>query len=190
MYLGNAGRSALSQLPNPVSVPDASAFTRLEGLPPGRAGTIATLKRMRDFVRASLRAPDQSVRNTALGIFANENIPARSYMKEIEALQRFVRDKVRYVKDPVGLELVQIPQRTLEAGQGDCDDKATLLAALLMATGKPARFVALGFKGMPFSHVLVEVRAGTKWIPLETILAGKPVGWFPPGVTSRYDLNL
>lgn len=189
MYL-DAGHSSAAFSPKTGRVPDASAFTHLEGLPPGKAGTVQTLKRMRDLVTASLRAPDQKVREQALAIFANENIPPKAYPREIDALQRFVRDQIGYVKDPVGLELVQSPQRTLEIARGDCDDKSTLLAALLMATGKPARFVALGFKGGPFSHVLVEVKSGPRWVPLETILPDKTVGWYPPNVTTRYVLPL
>lgn len=190
MYLGSAGQSALLRLPNPAKAPDASAHTRLEGLPAGRAGTIATLKRMKELARAAVRAPDQSIRNRAISIFHDEGIPPRAYMREADALQRFVRDAIRYLRDPVNLELVQAPQRTLEIGAGDCDDKATLLASMLLATGKPARFLALGFKGGPLSHVLVEMKSGNRWIPMETILPGKPMGWMPPNATSRYVYNL
>ncbi len=161
----------------------------LAGLPGGRAGTIATLKHMREFVRASLRNPAQIVRHTALSILVERQIPPRKWNLELNALMQFVQDRIRYVKDPVGLELVQAPERTLEIKQGDCDDKSTLLAALLMATGHPARFTVVGFKGGPFSHVLVEAKTGKRWVPMETIIS-KPFGWFPPGVTSKYSLDL
>lgn len=161
----------------------------LAGLPAGRAGTIATLKHMREFVRAALRAPDQRIRQTALMILRDARVPARKWNAELAALLQFVQDRVRYVRDPVGLELVQAPERTLDIGQGDCDDKSTLLAALLMATGHPARFTVVGFRGKPYSHVFVEAKSGLRWVPMETILP-KPLGWFPPGVTSKYSLSL
>lgn len=193
MYLHGPGGNALLTTPNQAAraraLPDASQSTTLEGLPPGRAGTIATLKRMKQLALESLRTPDQHVREQALNIFQNENVPPRAYRREAAALHAFVRDHIRYVRDPVGLELVQSPQRTLEVRQGDCDDKSTLLGALLMATGKPARFTAVGFKGAGFSHVLVEYLDGTRWVPMETIIY-KPMGWFPSGVTSKYSLNL
>lgn len=166
-----------------------SQVARLAGLPGGRAGTIATLKHMREFVRAAVRDPQQKVRDTALKIFSTRGVPPRKYMAELAALHAFVKDSIRYVRDPVGVELVQTPEATLFRGQGDCDDKSTLLAALLESSGHPARFTAVGFGGNGFSHVLVESKAGARWIPAETII-DKPLGWFPSGVTSKYSLDL
>lgn len=159
-------------------------------LPRGREGTVATLKHMREYARAAIRSPDQRIRMKALDILNQAQVPPRRWTAEISALHQFVRDKIRYVKDPVGIELVQTPEATLDIGQGDCDDKSTLLASLLEATGHPARFTVLGFNGAPFSHVMAEAKSGDgRWIPLETII-NKPMGWFPPGVTSKYSLKL
>ena len=151
---------------------------------------------MRDLAKSSVRSPDQIVRTKALDIV--RSLPTRNWMAEIRALQEFVRDSIRYVRDPVDIELVQTPEQTLEIGQGDCDDKATLLAALLHSIGHPARFVAVGFDGTGngFSHVLVETKVSSSgsdprdWMPLETILPDKPAGWYPPGVTNRYVLKV
>jgi len=93
-------------------------------------------------------------------------------------LYRFVRDSIRYVQDVNEIETVQEPQKTLEFGAGDCDDKATLLAALLESIGHPTRFVAIGFEPGIFSHVYVESRIGDSWVAMETT---EPVemGWEP-----------
>ncbi len=103
-------------------------------------------------------------------------------MAEIERLWRFVRDQIRYVRDVHGVETVQTPERTLQIGQGDCDDKATLLAAMLESIGHPARYVALAFQPSNFSHVLVETKVGrgprATWIAMETTEL-KPFGWYP-----------
>lgn len=183
MYVESRSPAQLSGVPQ-----QTTAKVTLGTLPGGRAGTIATLKHMRDFVRAAIRDPSQRIRNTANQIFRERGIPARQWVREIGALHEFVRDRIRYVKDPVGLELVQDPATTLDKGYGDCDDKTTLLGALLMATGHPARATAVAMGGGPFSHVLTETYSGERWVPLETIIP-KPMGWFPSGVTDKYSLK-
>lgn len=133
---------------------------------------------MRDLVRASIREPAQRVRETALGI-----IGSAGWVGQVQAIQRWVQDNIRYVADPPDVELVQTPQKTLEYGAGDCDDQSVLTASLLHSVGHPVRFIAVGLKGGPLSHVLVQTQIGEKWAGVETILK-KPLGWMPPGVTS------
>lgn len=104
-------------------------------------------------------------------------------MAEIERLWSFVRNQIRYVKDVHGVETVQTPEQTIRLGQGDCDDKSTLLCAMLLSIGHPCRYAAMAFLPAKFSHVLVETRVGrqrynSKWIPLETTEV-KPFGWYP-----------
>lgn len=164
------------------------------GLSDGTTGAVQTLRAMRSLVQASIREPAQKVRETALTIIGNGG-----WMDQIRSLQGWVQDNIRYVSDPTdstgGVELVQTPQKTLEYAAGDCDDQATLLAALLSSTGHPSRFVAVGFHGRPLSHVLVQTKVNSTgddrqdWAAAETIIA-KPLGWFPNGVTSRYILKV
>jgi transglutaminase-like putative cysteine protease len=188
VYVDPRGSAALGRLapnnPSTASKPYA-LNARLSGIPSGRDGVKATLNHMADFARASLKAPDQTIRRCAAQIFRNSAVPPRKWLREIGALQAFVQRNIRYQKDPDGLELVQTPEATLMLGYGDCDDQATLLASLLLSSGHPCKFTAVGFGGNSFSHVLVEAKAGERWIPAETIIP-RPLGWFPPGVTSRY----
>ncbi len=166
---------------------------QIKTLPGGKAGAVQTMKYMRDFANAAVVNPDQIIRGRALSLLGD--LPPRKYVDEIKALHGFVRDNIRYVRDPDGVELVQSPEKTLEVGQGDCDDKATLLGALLKTVGAPARFVAVGFSGGPLSHVMVQARTRNTgddrqdWMNLETIIP-KPAGWFPSGVTSYYILKV
>lgn len=103
---------------------------------------------------------------------------------ELEALQQFVRDHVRYTRDPLRTEAVQRPDLTLQWGTGDCDDKATLLGSMLGSVGIPWRFVMVATdrnRPAQFSHVYAEGYGRGRWVPLETIIPGAPVGWVPPG---------
>ncbi len=106
------------------------------------------------------------VRLAALQIV--ETLSQRDWPAEVQALHAFVRDRIRYVKDIRGVETLQQPERTLTLKQGDCDDKAVLLASLLQAIGHPARFHAIGFQPGRFSHVYVDTLLGGKWVALET----------------------
>lgn len=148
---------------------------------------MATLKIMRDMARAAIRDPKQTIRQTALDIV--RRLPARQWGSEVAALHSFVRDQIRYVRDPVGVETVATPEKTLELRAGDCDDKATLLAAMLESIGHPARFMAIGLNGGPFSHVLTQTKIGPQWVSAETIVPVE-LGWHPKGVTSSYILNV
>lgn len=167
--------------------------TRATLLGLGGDATGDTLRHMRTLALSSLRNPAQTVRETALGCVSQ--CPERHWVAEIRACHEFVRDRIRYVMDPEDLELVATPEKTLQYGQGDCDDKSTLLAAMLKSINHPARFVAVGIRGESFSHVLVESKVNSTgidmrdWIPLETIIQ-KPMGWYPPDATSRYVLKV
>lgn len=113
------------------------------------------------------------------------NVPERASRGIVEALQTWVRDRIRYVNDPRGLEMVQTPPQTLSILTGDCDDKATLLATLLETMGYATRFAAIGENNEPFfSHVMAQVRLGNRWVNLETILPGAAAGWFPQDATA------
>jgi len=81
----------------------------------------------------------------------------KDYLSELVALHYFVCQRVRYQRDPLTVELVKTPEATLQTGVGDCDDIATLLAALVLLAGSPARFVTVGFQPRkPFTHVYCE----------------------------------
>lgn len=54
---------------------------------------------------------------------------------QAKAICEWVRDSISYVSDPQDCEYIQLPEETLNSGGGDCDDKAVLLASLLMCVG-------------------------------------------------------
>lgn len=155
----------------------------LQAIPDGKAGTVATLKIMRQITKAGKTT--LPVRNLALSLIGE--LSQKDWFNEVKLLHRFVRDQIRYVKDIRGVETVQTPDVTLSLKAGDCDDKSVLLAAMLEAIGHPTRFVAIGFRPDDFVHVYVETRIGTSWIPLETTEPVE-VGWTPKGVVSRLSI--
>jgi transglutaminase-like putative cysteine protease len=100
------------------------------------------------------------------------HIRPKDYLSEMVALYHFVCRAVRYQRDPATVELVKTPRATLETGVGDCDDIATLLAALILLCGSQARFVTVGFRHHgPFTHVYCEgLDPRTKrWVALDPV---------------------
>lgn len=168
------------QFPTHPKTPNFPMTSRLAAIPDGKAGTLVTLKLMRELARAAKKS--LPVRTLAVELTNGNN--QKDWIGELKSLHAFVRDKIRYVKDVRGVETLQIPEVTMQTQSGDCDDKSLLLASLLEAVGHPTRFVAIGFQPDDFEHVFVESRIGNSWIPLETT---EPVeiGWTPKNVVAR-----
>ncbi len=86
----------------------------------------------------------------------------------------FVRDKIKYEEDP--FDVWKDAYTTLKEGSGDCDDRAILLASLLIAMGYDA-WVRIGnvtafeyakhIRKGTFDHAWVMLRNGTDWIQLD-----------------------
>lgn len=155
----------------------------LGSLLPGDAGISQTVSAIKQAVAFSLRQPE--VRAQAESIVANEI--ERDERAEVEAIFRWVVEHFRYVKDPVGIELVKSPEISLreihQSGQfqGDCDDVTALLAALLKAVGYTVRAVTISVpgKGHQFRHIYLKVYLpkARKWLSLEGTARKRPIGF-------------
>lgn len=150
----------------------------LLSLPDGDAGTRATLRAMASLVRQYRK--HLAVRQLALEIV--ESVPGhKDFAGEAAALCRWVQLNIRYVRDINGVETLQTPLKTLDIGQGDCDDQSTLLASLLQAVGFDTQFLAIKTSPVgPYVHVICRARwpGSGGWIPLETTEPWAP-GHFP-----------
>lgn len=151
--------------------------TLQEQLPDGRAGTLAKLNRLRSLIEQGKRDPQ--VRQLAHALL--QGVPERDSRREIDALHRGVRAKLRYTQDPVDVEWFTAPG--LLAGGvvrgGDCDDHVALLGALLETTGHPVRLVAGGSTPEDFHHVWLQVADGSRWRTLDPIAKRAGLGYDP-----------
>jgi transglutaminase-like putative cysteine protease len=137
--------------------------TTLKAIPEGRAGVRVTLREMARLVQES-QADYELIKKARSLVF---NLPEKAWTAQARAIFYFVRDRIRYVMDPLYVETIAGPMETLETRQGDCDDKSVLAASLLQAIGHPARFVAVAYDRGPLSHVFVETMIGNEWWPME-----------------------
>lgn len=159
----------------------------LQDIPAGEAGTDATVKRLAELIEYAERRPD--VRLVALQIINSAKISGRDKQAVGAAIHRFVKNRVRFVNDPIGIETVQQPEITLRLGAGDCDDQAALVAALARAVGIPARFAVIGQTPDTFRHIFTELQINGKWVPADTT-SPRPFGAAVPNLGSKKTYSL
>lgn len=131
------------------SVPRSSKW-----LAPGDLGTLQTLLAMRQQAHAGAANP-------IVAACARSIITATTPAVAANELRAWLGAHTVFVPDPDDEELVRTPLYQVQAVQaggvspGDCDDVATLGAALALAAGLRCAFVVLGFEGpgSPFQHV-------------------------------------
>lgn len=146
------------------------------------------MQRMAANVRDCL-AHSVLVVQTANNIVAN--VAPRDADGQIATIGSWLDAHFRYLSDPVGVELLRDPAggileiRQRGYTQGDCDEAATLAAALGMANGIPARFRALAFysTNAPYTHVVCDLLGnGRKWTPIDIT---KPANMVVPPTATR-----
>lgn len=133
-----------------------------------------TLNIMRNLVKKARSDPQM----IAFAHSIISGVPEKDDRAIIERVFRWVRDSITYRSDPNDVETLRTPERLIRDGYGDCDDKATLLSALLEALGYKTRFMVIGFAPDTFEHVYNEVLRGETWIALDSTEAVE-VGWSP-----------
>lgn len=154
-------------------------------IPPGFLGTQATLRIVKQLARADHDSPEI----WRLARMLTRDVPSYDLLGEVDAIQRFVRDDIRYVRDPLHTEAVQLPRTTLRIESGDCDDKTALAGSLLQSIGYPVRYVlSKTDRRRPerFSHIYPETEVHGRWLPVETIIPGAPLGWRAASLGSLY----
>jgi hypothetical protein len=105
-----------------------------------------------------------------------EGTPEREHVR---ILFRFVRDAIRYTKDP-GEEVLDGSAVVLARGYGDCDAKARLFVALCLASGINARIDPV-FRGNSFPHVRAVWMDGDLLVVVDPCIINSDVGELPRG---------
>lgn len=137
----------------------------------GDAGVLQTVGAMAGDARRFAGSP--GLVSYALGICGALS-PQRQYERAFD----FIATNTRYADDPADTELIRTAYQQLRIIQqrgvfaGDCDDIATLAAALMLSCGLHCRFVVLGFAGpnpyrpalgaaTGYTHVFTEVEVAS-----------------------------
>ena len=163
----------------PVPQPPARQTT---GLPSGDAGTAKTVGWMRKLIHQGSKSPQ--IRELA----ANLAMRHSTDQGKIGSIFEFVRNKMKYVRDPLHQELLagtDYHMGTLAQegyARGDCDDHTIMLGAMLESVGYPTRITTARMKPGPgsFDHVYLEVNDRRGWIPLDPSNKQREAGEEPP----------
>ncbi len=153
-------------------------------LPDGIAGVDATVRKVVELAHGIYGSKSAKIRAAAIDIVREAGIPDKDYFGEIVAIHNWVRDNIRYVRDPIGQETLSYPEETLfNSKAGDCDDMTTLEIALLGAIGMEAYPVVIGMFPNHFSHIYLHAkvpegkgRNAGRVLPLDPIMKNWPAG--------------
>lgn len=162
-------------------------------LPDGDRGTGVTLEVMQRL--AIEGSKDLEVRAAAIEALDRSGARPHHIGDALCAVFRFVRDRIRFVGDPVGVQGIQSPRLTLQLRAGNCAQRATLVAAMLRSIGVPAalRFrVIAANRNQPgkFSHVYVVANVGGKDIPMDPTYRENAIGYEYPNAFRKGDMPL
>lgn len=157
----------------------------------GDTAIFNTVNKMKSIIQQSSRNP--YVREWAKNIVSR--IEVNDKLGEARAIFDFVRDNLRYTKDPYGFEYITTPPVILEdirlsqAGKGarpvgDCDDCTVLSLSLLKSIGFNVAIKVVSFhENRRFGHVYGLVQMGHEWVPVDCVRPDRELGWESQGHT-------
>ena len=150
-----------------------------------------TVAKMKSIISESSKNP--YIREWAGKIVARVGVNDKR--NEASAVFNFVRDNVRYTRDPLGFEYLQTPPTLLEdirlrqegkgeRPSGDCDDMTLLSLSLLKSIGFPVAIKVVSFHdSRRFSHVYGLVQIGSEWVTVDCVRPDSYLGWEAQGLT-------
>jgi len=108
-------------------------------------------------------------------------VAEKDWEGEAKALFNYVRQNLRYMRDPKRADGFKAPKHSLFMRAGDCDDGAILLGSLLEAAGHTVKLRVVhteGFRDWNHVYLLVGLPPGktARWMALDTSVP-KPAGW-------------
>lgn len=153
----------------------------------GDEGTAQTVAVMRQLIDEALS--DAGFVRKAVDIV--RTVAAYDDFGEAHAIFAWVRQNIRFTKDPVTKEKLYPPTELLKIRAGDCDDISMLIAAFGMALGYAARLITIGASQQnpgEFSHVYVELEVppgSGNWVPMDAARIDSEFGLAPPAYTRK-----
>lgn len=135
-------------------------------LPAGDAGVAATVAAIQATIDHALTVERSRLRRYAQALDPGDLEDRRDVVERFgQSLWAFLRRFVRFKRDPRGVEFVRHPGNMLDAiesdgiAKGDCDDLATLGAAIVAAAGLRPVLVTVGRRNPGrWEHIFFGIR--------------------------------
>lgn len=132
--------------------------------------SITILQHLDYFKKVYMRDP--YVRYVTLGIMTD--LVNNDLVNQVAKAVCFVKERMTYVRDPDGAELIHSPTRLLKqimkigVAHGDCDDHALLLNSMLGSIGIETRFVGvMTGNSTKYNHVICSVNINGEWLDVD-----------------------
>ena len=130
------------------------------------------------------------VRELAVNILNHYGTDSHNHIDEARAIGDYVKNNVRYVKDPDKIEYLMEPtlmikKMAMGEGRGDCDDMSCLVATLCLSVGIQPHYAIVKYKqnSPSFNHIYVVVydrnyreKKKTRLV-IDAIVKDKPIGY-------------
>jgi transglutaminase-like putative cysteine protease len=138
---------------------------------------------------------DLEVRSAAIEALDRYGSREHDPLSQLGALFRYVRDRIRFVHDPVGVQAIQSPRATLGFAAGNCVQRATLLASMARSIGIPASLKFRAIAANPhhpesFSHVYVVANVRGRNVAMDPTYRENRMGYEYPARTRVGDFYL
>lgn len=153
----------------------------------GASGNKETASIIRHMAYQRSRHP--AIQKLARDIIHSYGVKSHNYLDECYVIGDFVKNNVRYQKDPKGIEQLTDPLRMVKEilegrSMGDCDDMSLLICTLIRAAGHQPYIRIVKYKKYlgPYNHIYVvcyENNFGEKKkrLVLDAIVKNKPIGF-------------
>lgn len=129
---------------------------------------VQTAEKIVAMAQKSLASPkvSETARNVVRELIDENTSPFFAVLSEIQAVYNIMTEKIRYTRDPHGVELVYGPEFVLEEWlkgkrwADDCDTYAVVMMSFFLAIGRFCRVTIVSFHEQApeqYEHVFVEV---------------------------------
>lgn len=125
------------------------------------------VSQLRVLISSAVQSP--AIRNLSARVIKNKVTDADKAV----AIYDYVRNNIRYVREPKGQDIFQSPEQTIRLSRGDCEDFVTLQSALAKLAGIPIKAKVISQDSITFTHIYPLLKIGERgWVPFDATIAG------------------